>query len=121
VLESAGSRTFRPQDLADLAMKPLTPEVTRQYDLFRSRLENLIAPRQPLVRRIDWEGLNTGFGGFYDGATVGQPPKATRLMAGLLYLKHAFSLSDEALLERWVENVYWRVPRTSARVSVELC
>jgi len=53
--------------------------------------------------------LNTEFGAFYEDALVGQPPKATRLMAGLLYLKHAFSLSDEALLERWVEHVYWQV------------
>jgi transposase, IS5 family len=105
-------------------MKPRPPEVTPQDDLFRSRLENLISPRHPLVllaRRIDWEGLNMEFGVFYEDAVVGQPPKTTRLMAGLLYLKHTYSLSDEALLERWVENVYWRVPRTSARVSVELC
>ncbi len=92
-------------------MKPRTPEVTPQDDLFRSRLENLIAPRHPLVllaQRIDWEGLNTEFGAFYEDAVVGQPPKATRLMAGLLYLKHTYSLSDEALLERWVENPYWQ-------------
>jgi transposase, IS5 family len=113
-----------PPNLADFAVKPRTPEVTPQDDLFRSRLENLTAPRHPLVllaRRIDWEGLNTEFGSFYEDAVVGQPPKATRLMTGLLYLKHTYSLSDEALLERWVENPYWRVPRTSARVSVELC
>jgi hypothetical protein len=29
-------------------------------------------------------------------------------MAGLLYLKHTYSLSDEALLECCVENVYWQ-------------
>ena len=28
-------------------------------------------------------------------------------MLSLLYLKHAFNLSDEALVERWSENVYW--------------
>jgi IS5 family transposase len=42
-------------------------------------------------------------------------------MAGLLYLKHAFALSDEALIARWVENAYWRVPRTSVDSPVELC
>jgi len=52
--------------------------------------------------------LNTEFGAFYEDAVVGQPPKAARLMAGLLYLKHTFSVSDEALLERWVENPYWQ-------------
>ena len=57
-------------------MKPRTPEVTPQDDLFRSRLENLIAPRHPLVllaQRIDWEGLNTEFGSFYEDAVVGGP------------------------------------------------
>jgi IS5 family transposase len=29
-------------------------------------------------------------------------------MAALLYLKHAFDLSDEALVERWSENVVWQ-------------
>jgi IS5 family transposase len=29
-------------------------------------------------------------------------------MVGLCYLKHAFDLSDEALIERWCENPYWQ-------------
>jgi IS5 family transposase len=29
-------------------------------------------------------------------------------MAALLYLKHAFNLSDEELVERWSENVVWQ-------------
>jgi len=28
-------------------------------------------------------------------------------MVALLYLKHAFNLSDEELCERWSENVVW--------------
>jgi IS5 family transposase len=31
-----------------------------------------------------------------------------RLMVSLLYLKHAFNESDEALVERWAENVQWQ-------------
>ena len=31
-----------------------------------------------------------------------------RLMVSLLYLKNAFNLSDEALCERWSENVVWQ-------------
>ncbi|WP_386263460.1 transposase, partial [Xanthomonas translucens] len=31
-----------------------------------------------------------------------------RLMAGLLYLKHAYALSDEAVCARWLENPYWQ-------------
>lgn len=31
-----------------------------------------------------------------------------RLMLSLLYLKHAFNLSDEAVVEHWSENVVWQ-------------
>jgi len=31
-----------------------------------------------------------------------------RLMASLLYLKHAFNLSDGELVERWTENAVWQ-------------
>ena len=32
-----------------------------------------------------------------------------RLIAGLLYLQHAFDLSDEEVVWQWVENPYWQV------------
>ena len=32
-----------------------------------------------------------------------------RLIAGLLYLQHAFDLSDEEVVATWVENLYWQV------------
>ena len=32
-----------------------------------------------------------------------------RLIAGLLYLQHAFDLSDEEVVTQWVENPYWQV------------
>ena len=38
----------------------------------------------------------------------GRPALPVRLMAGLLYLKHAYDLSDEAVCERWLENPYWQ-------------
>ena len=37
-----------------------------------------------------------------------RPKLSIRLMASLLYLKHANNLSDEALVERWSENVVWQ-------------
>jgi len=74
-------------------------------------LENIISLRHPLVQlagRIDWTHLNATLGEFYEEAVVGQPPKPTRLMAGLLYLKHTYGLSDEAVVERWVESPYFQ-------------
>lgn len=37
-------------------------------------------------------------------AAPGQPPLPTRLVGGLLILKHLHDLSDEALCARWLEN-----------------
>ena len=31
-------------------------------------------------------------------------------MASLLYLKHAFNLSDSDLVQRWSQDVIWQMP-----------
>jgi len=41
-------------------------------------------------------------------SVAGRPRLDVRLMASLLYLKNAFNLSDEALCDRWSENVVWQ-------------
>src|SRR5262245_39409571 len=41
-------------------------------------------------------------------AGPGQPPLPTRLVAGLLILKHMHALSDEVLCARWLENPYYQ-------------
>ena len=41
-------------------------------------------------------------------SAAGRPRLSIRLMASLLYLKHAFNLSDEEVVERWAENVVWQ-------------
>ena len=53
-----------------------------------------------LAERLDWDALNERLGAYFEDAAVGQPQKPTRLMAGLLLLKHAYSLSDEALVDK---------------------
>jgi IS5 family transposase len=60
-----------------------------------------------LAAEIDWQFLA---GRFSSVCRVGpgQPPLPTRLMAGLLILKHMHNLSDEALCDRWVENPYFQ-------------
>jgi hypothetical protein len=79
-------------------------------ELFRSRLDQIIAMDHPLVklaRTIDWTFLEGKFGEAYSDK-AGQPPLPTRLMAGLAILKHTYNLSDEVLCERWVENPYYQ-------------
>jgi transposase, IS5 family len=91
-------------------MKPRERRETGEQDLFRSRLDQIIDLRHPLVklaREVDWAFLERTFGEAYtDGP--GQPPLPTRLMAGLIILKYTHNLSDEALCERWVENPYYQ-------------
>jgi transposase, IS5 family len=91
-------------------MRPKERRETGQGDLLRSRLDQIIDMRHPLValaRKVDWAFLEKTFGEVYtDGP--GQPPLPTRLMAGLTILKYTHDLSDEVLCERWVENPYYQ-------------
>jgi IS5 family transposase len=40
--------------------------------------------------------------------SVGHPPKLVRLMVGLLMLQHMRGISDEKVVQLWVENPYWQ-------------
>jgi transposase, IS5 family len=105
-------------------------------DFFRARLDQMIDLRHPLAvlaGRMPWGQIeaalapafarknrsgkvmpgNDLFGTTLEiaGAGVsaaGRPRLPIRLMAALLYLKHAFNLSDEELVARWSENVVWQ-------------
>jgi len=86
------------------------PRDDRQDDLFRPSLEKIINLCHPLVRlatEIDWDFLAARFSSVCR-LGPGQPPLPTRLVAGLLILKHMHNLSDEALCDRWVENPYFQ-------------
>lgn len=91
-------------------MKPPSRPKTSQLDLFNARFEQLLNHQHPLyvlAHKLDWNRFDLAFEDCYCPDT-GAPAKAIRLMVGLHYLKHAFSESDESLLERWVENPYWQ-------------
>ena len=57
---------------------------------------------------IDWVAIDnvttTAF-----AAGHARPALPSRLIAGLLYLEHAFKLSDEPVVAFWLENAYWQV------------
>src|SRR5436190_10158980 len=91
-------------------MRPRERSVTGEQDLFRSRLDQIIDMKHPLVtlgRTVDWRFLEERFGEVYTD-DPGRPPLPTRLMAGLAILKYTYDLSDEVLCERWVENPYYQ-------------
>ena len=81
-----------------------------QAELFRSRLSSILDHKHPLymlAEAIDWETLEREFGALYV-ENVGRPGLATRLMAGLHYLKHLCNQSDERVVEGFIENPYWQ-------------
>ncbi len=90
-------------------MKP-HPRQEEQDDLLRPRLTDMIDMRHELATLaalIDWEFFEREWAGFFPSHR-GRPATSPRLVAGLLYLQHAYRLSDEAVVARWVENPYYQ-------------
>ena len=82
---------------------------SRHDDLFRERLDAMINMRYSLVRLaavINWQRFDDEFGTLY--SPIGRPGVATRLMVCLHYIKHMYNLSGEIIVERQLENPYWR-------------
>ena len=80
---------------------------------FRARLDELIDLSHPLAklaRVMPWAEIDVAVSATLPPAPVGagRPALPIRLMAGLLHLKHAYNLSDEATCERWLESCYWQ-------------
>ena len=110
--------------------------MTQTVDFFHARLDGMIDLRHPLAvlaTRLPWSQLEAdlapiwrresrdgvlpegedlfGSGGVLVAAGLsyaGRSRLPIRLMCSLLYLKHAFNLSDEETCERWAENVVWQ-------------
>jgi IS5 family transposase len=92
-------------------MRPYQTDPEPPEDLWRARLSQQIDLRHPLVQLaglIDWQGFEVRFGKLYH-PHLGRPGVSIRLMVGLCYLQHTFQLSDQEVVERWVENPYWQV------------
>ena len=110
--------------------------MTDTADFFRSRLDQMIDLRHPLsvlACRMPWQEVEASVAHLFAkkvragrqvedidlfgstaavvGAGVakaGRPRLPLRLMISLLYLKHAFNESDEAVVERWSETPTWQ-------------
>jgi transposase, IS5 family len=89
-------------------MRPKT--ATPQSELFGAHFHELLNHKHPLyvlAERIDWSQFDSAIDPCY-ADELGRPGVNTRLMVGLLYLKHAYDESDESVVARWVENPYWQ-------------
>ena len=90
-------------------MKPKSG-TSNQGDLFRSRLDQILNRRHPLFRLadgIDWTFFEKEFGPLYV-EKMGRPGLPIRLLVGLHYLKHAYTVSDESVVDQFLENPYWQ-------------
>ena len=90
-------------------MKPKTPPREKQGHLFYQDLLKQLNPKHPLLvlaQKLPWALLEKDFAQFY--ASVGRPAKPVRLMVGLLLLKQIENLSDERVVEAWVQNPYYQ-------------
>ena len=105
-------------------------------DFFRSRLDAMIDLRNPLAvlaNRMPWTSIEATLTPIFERraregrisaeidlfgtaprlaggglSAAGRPRLSIRLMVGLLYLKHAYNESDEAVCERWAQDVYFQ-------------
>jgi IS5 family transposase len=81
-----------------------------KQELFRMALIDFIDESHPLVKlanAINWKRFDEAFDKHYS-ENRGRPAIPTRIMVGLHYLKHAFNVSDENVVERFKENNYWQ-------------
>jgi len=90
-------------------MKPQKSTHDPQLDLFKIDLERIIDKKHPLAQlteQMNWDAFEERFEKYF--SDEGRPAIETRLIVSLHYLKYAYDLSDEATVERWVENPYWQ-------------
>ena len=94
-------------------VKPLSkaklPNANQSSFLYPDLVDQL-NPKQPLLKlanQIDWAYFETEFAPLY--SHLGKPSKPIRLMVGLTILKHLEDLSDEVLIQRWVQNPYYQM------------
>jgi IS5 family transposase len=76
------------------------PELPQSGQLFGYPLSEHLNQRHPLIRLaalIDWEAIER-VGGDTFQSKRGRPAARSRLIAGLLYLQHAYDLSDEEVV-----------------------
>jgi IS5 family transposase len=90
-------------------MMTKTPPREKQGHLVYQDLLQQLNPKHPLfalAQKLPWALFEKEFARFY--AHVGRPAKPIRLMVGLLLLKQIENLSDERVVEAWVQNPYYQ-------------
>ena len=82
----------------------------RNGDFFKQELKDIVDPSHRLCLVADllnWKEFEESFDKHFPSKT-GRPATPSRLIAGLLYLKALYNISDDQLIHTWVENPYWQ-------------
>jgi IS5 family transposase len=90
-------------------MMKAKPARKDQGNFLYEDLIDQLNPKHPLLqlgKRIPWERFEQEFSGLY--SEHGRPAKPTRLMVGLMILKQLENLSDERVIDAWVQNPYYQ-------------
>jgi len=80
-----------------------------QLSLFEIPLKTFINMKHELCilsSEIDWDSVEEDFSGYYKN--FGRPSIPIRKIVGLVLLRQIYNLSDEAIIDRWIENPYWQ-------------
>jgi hypothetical protein len=115
-------RTLTPMATSDFALAKLDSMIDLRHSLavlalrmpwaqIESHLTPLFAHRDRAGRSV--EGMDL-FGPTVAPADVGVSPAGRsrlpiRMMVALLYRKHAYGLSDDGVIERWAQDVYFQL------------
>jgi IS5 family transposase len=92
--------------LADMIGKQDKSPQLNIFDTPLERFINLDHELCVLSKKIDWNSIEEDFSFYY--SEIGRPSVPIRRMIGLLLLKYIYNLSDEAIVDRWIENPYWQ-------------
>ena len=90
-------------------MRPKQQQKAWHDDLFRARLDQIINMKHELIvlaDKIDWAWLDEQLAGCF--SDKGRPAEPVRFMIGMFLLKHTYSLSDEQVWDRWVQDPYFQ-------------
>lgn len=90
-------------------LQELLPDQS-QLNLYFPVLQQILNPRHELVKLssiINWHELELALSKKYNN-DMGRPAKPIRLMCSLLILKYLYDLSDEGLIEQWIQNPYYQ-------------
>lgn len=88
----------------------MIPKKEDRSSLYKVALKKLLNEKHPLYRMaetIDWAAFDKAFTPLFCPDN-GRPGIPTRMMVALHYLKYSENLSDEEVVEKWVQNPYWQ-------------